>query len=41
MSEDPDLPAFITTELSFTFLDYQIVEKILQDRNFDLSNIDE
>ena len=41
MSDDPDLPAFITTELSFTFVDFQIAEKILLDRNFDLHNIDE
>jgi hypothetical protein len=31
----------MAAEMSFTFLDWQIVERIINERNFDLSNIDE
>lgn len=34
-------PGFFATEMSFTFLDWLIIDKILEERDFDLSNIDE
>ena len=36
-----DDPSFIGTQMSFTYLDMQIIEKVLLEREFDLSNIDE
>jgi hypothetical protein len=36
-----DDPSFIGAQMSFTYLDMQIIEKVLLEREFDLSNIDE
>jgi hypothetical protein len=33
-------PEFLALELSFTYQDYQIIEKIINERRFDLKNID-
>ena len=40
-NDEKDAPSFMTAELSFTFLDFQIAERVLNERSFNLSNIDE
>jgi hypothetical protein len=41
MNEKNEQPAFFSTEMSFTYLDWHIIDKILNERDFDFSNIDE
>lgn len=35
------LPSFFAAQISFTYLDWFILERVLKERDFDLSNIDE
>ena len=35
-SDEKDATSFITCELSFTFLDFQIAERVLYERSFNL-----
>lgn len=41
INQENQMPAFFSAEMSFTFLDWAIIEKILDERDFDFSNIDE
>jgi len=40
-SKRHDMPSFMCAEHSFTWLDYALVEKIINDPEFDLDNMDQ